>query len=81
MAKHIYDKDGKYKGKILSDEEHRKRRKVESMSTEELGKRLDSVLNNPEQERKNRRGCILTLVATIAFGIACFYLTKHLLGK
>lgn len=26
MAKHIYDENGKYKGKILSDEEHRKKR-------------------------------------------------------
>ena len=25
MAKHIYDKDGEYKGKILSDEEHSKK--------------------------------------------------------
>ena len=25
MAKHLYDKDGKYKGKILSDEEHSKK--------------------------------------------------------
>ena len=26
MPKHIYDKDGNYKGKILSDKEHRKKR-------------------------------------------------------
>lgn len=26
MPKHIYDKDGNYNGKILSDEEHRKKR-------------------------------------------------------
>ena len=25
MAKHIYDKDGNYKGKILSDEEHQRK--------------------------------------------------------
>lgn len=25
MAKHIYDKDGNYQGKILSDEEHNKK--------------------------------------------------------
>ena len=28
MAKHLYDKDGKYKGKILSDEEHSKNKIV-----------------------------------------------------
>ena len=27
MAKHIYDSDGNYKGKILSDEEHRRNKR------------------------------------------------------
>jgi len=30
MAKHIYDKDGEYKGKILSDEEHSKKQNADS---------------------------------------------------
>jgi hypothetical protein len=33
MAKHIYDKDGNYKGKILNDEEHHNNSKYSSSIT------------------------------------------------
>ena len=43
MAKHLYDKDGKYKGKILSDEEHFKKQHNE-ISDKEAKKRMLSYL-------------------------------------
>ena len=40
MAKHIYDKDGEYKGKILSDEEHSKKQRYEMSDKESYARML-----------------------------------------
>ena len=46
MAKHIYDEDGNYKGKILSDEEHSKKRGHSGYGT-----------NNLTDKQNFNRGC------------------------
>ena len=44
MPKHIYDKEGNYKGKILSDKEHQRTQNTETSSTERKCRYCDKEL-------------------------------------
>jgi len=61
MAKHIYDEDGNYKGKILSDEEHSKRRVHHRRFT-----------NNLTDKQNFNRGCAFLIIMPIIFILCCY---------
>ncbi|MAZ58761.1 MAG: hypothetical protein CMP56_05105 [Flavobacteriales bacterium] len=50
MAKHIYDEKGKYKGKILSDEEHNEKKRVQ---VKEWLKQQGSIRKQPTEQKKS----------------------------